>query len=123
MATAAAPVAAQKAIPAEDTWNSGDPVQVALSLKINGRSYSVRAPHDMPLLWVLRDLLNLKGTKVGCGIAQCGPCTVHVDSRPVPSCAPHRSAPRPRKRPMRGRRSRLSNAAMSRSGSGMRRSE
>jgi isoquinoline 1-oxidoreductase subunit alpha len=55
-------------------------------LNINGESHDVEAPNDMPLLWVLRDLLGLTGTKFGCGIAQCGACTVHIDGKPVRSC-------------------------------------
>jgi isoquinoline 1-oxidoreductase alpha subunit len=55
-------------------------------LKINGQSTSVNAPDDMPLLWVLRDVLGMTGTKFGCGIAQCGACTVHIDGAPVRSC-------------------------------------
>jgi isoquinoline 1-oxidoreductase subunit alpha len=55
-------------------------------LAINGQSYSADAPDDMPLLWVLRDILGLTGTKFGCGIAQCGACTVHLDGKPVRSC-------------------------------------
>ena len=55
-------------------------------LNINGESHDVEAPDDMPLLWVLRDLLGLTGTKFGCGIAQCGACTVHIDGKPVRSC-------------------------------------
>jgi isoquinoline 1-oxidoreductase subunit alpha len=55
-------------------------------LNINGQSRDVDAPDDMPLLWVLRDLLGLTGTKFGCGIAQCGACTVHIDGKPVRSC-------------------------------------
>jgi isoquinoline 1-oxidoreductase alpha subunit len=57
-----------------------------MSLKINGEMRSVDAPGDMPLLWVLRDILGLTGTKFGCGIAQCGACTVHVEGAPVRSC-------------------------------------
>jgi isoquinoline 1-oxidoreductase alpha subunit len=57
-----------------------------LTLSINGQSRQVDAPEDMPLLWVLRDHLNLVGTKYGCGIAQCGVCTVHVGGKPVRSC-------------------------------------
>ena len=56
------------------------------SLTINGKAVTVDAPPDMPLLWVLRDVLNLKGTKFGCGIEQCGACTVHVGGEPERSC-------------------------------------
>jgi isoquinoline 1-oxidoreductase alpha subunit len=55
-------------------------------LLINGRKQTVDAPDDMPLLWALRDVLGLTGTKYGCGIAQCGACTVHVDGKPVRAC-------------------------------------
>ena len=57
-----------------------------ITLRINGEDHSVDAPEDMPLLWVLRDVIGLTGTKFGCGIAQCGACTVHLDGRPVRSC-------------------------------------
>ena len=56
------------------------------NLGINSERRLFHAPPDMPLLWVLRDLLKLTGTKFGCGIAQCGACTVHVDGKPVRSC-------------------------------------
>lgn len=56
------------------------------TLRVNGESHQVEAVPDMPLLWVLRDLIGLTGTKYGCGIAQCGSCTVHVDGEPVRSC-------------------------------------
>lgn len=57
-----------------------------VTLKINGQDSSVDAPEQMPLLWVLRDLLGLTGTKFGCGIGQCGACTVHLEGAPVRSC-------------------------------------
>jgi isoquinoline 1-oxidoreductase alpha subunit len=57
-----------------------------MQLSVNGESRSVDVPADMPLLWVLRDVIGLTGTKFGCGIAQCGACTVHLDGRPVRSC-------------------------------------
>ena len=58
-----------------------------MELEINGRRTTVDAPPDMPLLWALRDIVGLTGTKFGCGIAQCGACTVHIDGVPVRSCA------------------------------------
>jgi isoquinoline 1-oxidoreductase subunit alpha len=57
------------------------------TLNVNGKTTSVDVPGDMPLLWVLRDVLNLKGTKFGCGIAQCGACTVHLNGRAVRACS------------------------------------
>ena len=59
---------------------------MATTLTINGEAKSFDAPADMPLLWVLRDILGMTGTKFGCGIAQCGACTVHIDGKPVRSC-------------------------------------
>jgi isoquinoline 1-oxidoreductase alpha subunit len=56
------------------------------SLNVNGEQRDVDVPADMPLLWVLRDVVGLMGTKFGCGIAQCGACTVHLDGQPVRSC-------------------------------------
>lgn len=57
-----------------------------MQLTINGKTHSVEADPDMPLLWVLRDHLSMTGTKFGCGVAQCGACTVHIDGQPVRSC-------------------------------------
>ncbi len=57
-----------------------------MKLTVNGSEHEVDAPPDMPLLWVLRDLLGLTGTKFGCGVAQCGACTVHLDGAPLRSC-------------------------------------
>jgi isoquinoline 1-oxidoreductase alpha subunit len=57
-----------------------------MELNVNGKVRQVEAPADMPLLWALRDLLGLTGTKFGCGMAQCGACTVHVDGKPRRAC-------------------------------------
>jgi isoquinoline 1-oxidoreductase alpha subunit len=57
-----------------------------VTLRINGREEAVDVAADVPLLWVLRDVLGMTGTKFGCGIAQCGACTVHIDGNPVRSC-------------------------------------
>lgn len=57
-----------------------------MELHINGETHSVAVSEDTPLLWVLRDVVGLTGTKFGCGIAQCGACTVHLDGRPIRSC-------------------------------------
>ena len=57
-----------------------------ITLKINGQTHAVDVPADMPVLWVLRDVLGLTGTKYGCGIAQCGACTIHLDGQAVRSC-------------------------------------
>jgi isoquinoline 1-oxidoreductase alpha subunit len=59
---------------------------MAFSITVNGEARSVDVDEDTPLLWVIRDSLGLTGTKFGCGIAQCGACTVHVDGQPVRSC-------------------------------------
>ena len=56
------------------------------TLNINGRDVTVDVPADMPVLWVLRDVIGLTGTKFGCGMALCGACTVHLDGQPIRSC-------------------------------------
>tara|TARA_Y100000758_G_C16056984_1_gene423479 strand:- start:417 stop:878 length:462 start_codon:yes stop_codon:yes gene_type:complete len=57
-----------------------------IQLSVNGTQHQLDVPEDMPLLWVVRDVLGLTGTKFGCGIAQCGACTVHLDGQAVRSC-------------------------------------
>jgi isoquinoline 1-oxidoreductase subunit alpha len=57
-----------------------------ITVRINGQARTIDVPPEMPLLWVLRDVVGLTGTKFGCGIAQCGACTVHLDGKPVRSC-------------------------------------
>ena len=57
-----------------------------IRLRVNNETRSIDVPSNMPLLWVLRDIIGLTGTKFGCGIALCGACTVHIDGKPVRSC-------------------------------------
>lgn len=57
-----------------------------ITLNINGKEEKIDAPEDMPILWALRDIVHLTGTKFGCGMAQCGACTVHLDGQPIRSC-------------------------------------
>jgi isoquinoline 1-oxidoreductase alpha subunit len=56
------------------------------TLRVNGQEHDLDVPEDMPLLWALRDVVGLTGTKFGCGVALCGACTVHLDGRPIRSC-------------------------------------
>lgn len=58
-----------------------------ISLNVNGKTYTLDVPPDMPVLWAIRDGIGLTGTKYGCGIAQCGACTVHIDGNAVRSCS------------------------------------
>src|SRR2546421_8411760 len=59
---------------------------MAFAIKVNGTTHSVDVDGDTPLLWVLRDVLGMTGTKFGCGKALCGACTIHLDGKPVRSC-------------------------------------
>jgi isoquinoline 1-oxidoreductase alpha subunit len=59
----------------------------SFNLKINNKAYTVEADPRMPLLWAIRDLVGLTGTKFGCGVAQCGACTVHLNGNPIRSCS------------------------------------
>ncbi|NOT74644.1 MAG: (2Fe-2S)-binding protein [Cyclobacteriaceae bacterium] len=59
----------------------------SLNLKINNKAYTIDADPKMPLLWAIRDVVGLTGTKYGCGIAQCGACTVHLEGKPIRSCS------------------------------------
>jgi len=58
-----------------------------MELRVNNEIHEVDVEPEMPLLWVIRDILNLKGTKFACGISQCGACTIHIDGEPVRSCS------------------------------------
>lgn len=61
-------------------------ITMAISLNINGKDYTLDLDPTMPLLWAIRDVVGLKGTKFGCGMAQCGACTVHLNGQPTRSC-------------------------------------
>ena len=61
-------------------------MKAMVTLRVNGKSHQVDVPPDMPVLWVLRDVIGLTGTKFGCGMALCGACTVHLDGKPIRSC-------------------------------------
>ena len=65
-----------------------------INLTINGQEYELDVPDNMPLLWVIRDIVGMKGTKFGCGISQCGACTVHLDGVAIRSCSTPVSAAR-----------------------------
>src|SRR5207249_11127700 len=67
-------------------WSQLEEGQMAQTLTINGKARSVDVDDDTPLLWVIRDVLGMTGTKFGCGLALCGACTIHLDGKPVRSC-------------------------------------
>lgn len=70
----------------QNNTNSGDATSTAASLVVNGNQVNVEAPHDTPLLWVLRDELGLTGTKFACGMALCGACTIHINGQATRAC-------------------------------------
>jgi isoquinoline 1-oxidoreductase subunit alpha len=72
-------------IESQTLWLKGEHA-VAFTIKVNGKAHSVDVDDDTPLLWVLRDVLGMTGTKFGCGKALCGACTVHIDGAPTRSC-------------------------------------
>ena len=72
--------------PARRASRHANPPPMPIELKVNGRTTAVDVPPDTPLLWVLRDALDLTGTKYGCGLAQCGACTVHLDGNATRAC-------------------------------------